>query len=462
MQQSSVGCKQTPRSDAGPRVLILDSNRWPVTARLAIALYQRNCRVAILCPSPRHPVETVSSIEKVFLYSGFDPVQSIRSAIESFRPDLVVPACDRSVRHLHRLHAKMRAEGASGDSVANLIEYSLGSPESFAVVASRYELLKLAMNEGIPVPATMAIDASDDLEAWKKSQPLPWVLKADGTWGGRGVRVVSTPTDADCEIAALVERPGSLELCKRVLLNRSRDWILHDWFGSTSEGIAQAMIDGRPANCAVVCWQGKILAGIAVEVIGAQSKMGPSTIVRIVEGREMLQAAERIASRLKLSGFFGLDFMIENQTGAVYLIEMNPRCTPPCSLALGQNRDLAAAITAQLCGEPVAWAKPVTVNDRIAWFPQNSASSEVTHDDSLLHSAWLDVPAGEPALVHELLHPWCERSFLGSAFDFLRRPRNNASAGRWIYEEALRDVQYVCLDGQQRIFDLTLSLKPHL
>ena len=68
---------------------------------------------------------------------------------------------------------------------------------------------------------------------------------------------------------------------------------------------------GRPANCTVVSWKGEILAGIAVEVIEADGPMEPAIVVQVVEGREMLDAAKLIARRLQLTGFFGLDFMLE-------------------------------------------------------------------------------------------------------------------------------------------------------
>jgi predicted ATP-grasp superfamily ATP-dependent carboligase len=58
----------------------------------------------------------------------------------------------------------------------------------------------------------------------------------------------------------------------------------------------------------------------------------------------MMFAAERLAHRLDLSGFFGLDFMIEDNTETTYPIEMNPRCTQFCHLQLGKGRDIAKRI----------------------------------------------------------------------------------------------------------------------
>jgi len=114
----------------------------------------------------------------------------------------------------------------------------------------------------------------------------------------------------------------------------------------------------------------------------------------------MTFAAERIASRLGLSGFFGLDFVIETGTGTPYLIEMNPRATPPCHLRLGDGRDLSGVLWAELAGQPLPEVPSVTENEMIAYYPQPDDSTR-----ELLPSCFQDVPNGEPKLAEELLRP---------------------------------------------------------
>jgi hypothetical protein len=141
--------------------------------------------------------------------------------------------------------------------------------------------------------------------------------------------------------------------------------------------------------------------------------------VEVVEGREMLDAAERIAQRMRLSGFFGLDFMVEHATGAAYLIEMNARSTQPCSLALGRGRNLTAAIYAQVAGLSEPDAEPVTPLNRIAYFPKPPGTMTAALDLPVW-SYYYDVPADEPALVELLLHQWPERGWLGQWLDARR------------------------------------------
>jgi hypothetical protein len=403
------------------KILLTDTNRWPLGPRLAMGFASMGCKVAVICPSPRHPASKTSAVRQTLTYVGAQPLASLRRAIESFDPDIILPLCDRSVQHLHELYAIETAHGKVDSKITQLIEYSLGAPESFPVVSSRYQLLQVARAEGIRAPDMIAIDSAAELELWCAQTAPPWVIKADGSWGGRGVRIARTMREAQHDWIELSQRPGLLELVKRLSLNRDRGWILSDWRRARPRVIVQSHINGRPANCAVVAWKGKLLAGIAVEVVQAQGPTEPAIVVEVVEGKEMLRAAAILTEHLNLSGFFGLDFMIEEGTGLPYLIEMNPRCTPPCPMPLGQGKDLLAALLAQVTARPLKERKPVTERSKIAYFPVNWGNAVLSSDLGAISSAYYDVPDGEPALVEELLRPWSARSYLGQALDLIRR-----------------------------------------
>lgn len=411
----------TKRAAVGSRILLTNTNRWPVVPRLVISFRRMGCNIAVLCPTADNPVQKVSGLGRVFHYDGLAPIESLRKAIEAFDPELVVPSCDRSVQHLHELHRISQSRGNAGRKIASLIERSLGSPDGFPIVSSRCELLKIAQSEGILVPKTSTIESEADLQLWNAKCDPPWVIKADGTWGGQGVRIANNTREANRCFLEFSQRPGAVNLIKRLLLNRDRDWAVFDWKHSQRSVIAQSLINGRPANCAVVCWEGKVLAGIAVEVIKARGATGPATVVQIVSGSEMMAAAEKIARRLGMSGFFGLDFMIEKATGSVYLIEMNPRCTPPSPLPFGEGHNLVAAIWAQLTGQPLPSTQPALEQSVIAYFPQVVEGDDNVNDANLNGLIHQDIPEGEPELIHELLHPRSERSALGKVIDVVWR-----------------------------------------
>jgi len=405
-----------PPLGAGLRVLLTDSKRWAVGVRIGMVFAEMGCEVAMLCPAEGHPAATVRSIHHRFPYSGFHTVASLRAAIRQFRPDLILPTCDRGVGHLHRLHSEARACGDYW--ITGRIERSLGPAESYRIVSNRYELLKLAREEGILIPQTIALGSESDLAGAEKLG-LPLVIKADGTWGGCGVKVALSRAELRCAFQSLRGRRGIPRLIRELALNRDRGNTLQDWWNARPALIAQSWIDGRPGNCAVACWNGKVLAGICVEAVATNGDRGPASVIEIVEGRQMTQAAERIARRLNLSGFFGLDFMVERETGAAYLIEMNPRCTQPCSLTLDTGRNLPAAICAQLAGRPEPETASVTTLSRIAYFPQPAGRS-ARPLDLPVWSYYYDIPPDEPEFVHLLLNQWPDRGRLGQWLDRMR------------------------------------------
>ena len=351
-------------SVVAPTVLLTDTTRWASAARLAIGLSGVGVRVSAVCPQG-HPVLKTRVIQHIFPYSGLRPLPALRTAIEVSNPQIIIPCDDRSVQHLHELHAQAQRLGTSGDEVASLIERSLGPPESYPIVSARYKLLNTARDEGFCVPATALINTLDDLDSWLTHQPFPWVLKGDGTSGGRGVKIARTRDEAEQFFRQIKTLFRATRAVKRLITNRDSFWLQPWWRRTRPAVIAQSYVHGRPANCAVVCSDGKVLAGIGVEVISSEGPTGPATVVRVVDNPEMMRCAERIACKLRLSGFFGLDFMIEEGTGATYLIEMNPRCTGLCHLQLGRGRDMIEALRAQLSGQPHRENSPVTQNDLI-------------------------------------------------------------------------------------------------
>jgi hypothetical protein len=384
-------------------VLLTDTTRWGRSARIAIELSKAGCRVSAVCLARRHPLLKTRVVHEVFPYNAIRPLDSLTAAIDAAQPQIIIPCDDRAVLHLHQLHSEARLAGPAGDKLADLIERSLGAPQSYPIVSVRYNLLEIAREEGLRVPATQSVHTLDDLGTWSAEHPLPWVLKADRTWGGGGVKVVRSPRQAKRFFKAIPWFFGTALAVKRLIVNRDPFWLVPSWSSRMPGVIVQSHVKGRPANCAVVCWDGRVLAGIAAEVVSSDKPTGPASVVRIVDNPEMMRCAERIARRLGLSGFFGLDFIVEEGSGeegsgACHLIEMNPRCTPLCHLRLGKGRDMIGALCSKLSGEPAQVTPCVTQNDTIAYFPEAWNA-----DNGALQTSFRDVPHGEPDLIKELL-----------------------------------------------------------
>jgi hypothetical protein len=379
-----------------PKVLIVTTSKWLPTARLAMALAHAGCTVDALCPA-HHPMGKIGAVREAYVYRGLTPLTSFAHAVAKAKPDLIVPGDDLATLHLHRLYER---EGGHGE-IAKLIERSLGAPESFPVVYARTRFIELAQQEGIRAPKTEVIANADALRQWVGRMGFPAVLKANGTSGGDGVRVVHTFEEAERALGLLQAPPMLARAAKRALVDHDQTLIWPSLFRRRSVVNAQEFVPGREATSAVACWEGAVLASLHFEVVHKRDAAGPSSVLRLIENPEMSAAAERMVRRLKLSGLHGFDFMLEASTGNARLIEINPRATQVGHLTLGPGRDLPAALYAALSGESLHPAPKVTENDTIALFPQEWMRDP---ESAFLQSAYHDIPWEEPELLRACAH----------------------------------------------------------
>lgn len=378
-----------------PTVLIAATSHWFPAARLAMALASAGCTVNAVCPS-RHSLGKMSVVRQTHLYRGLMPLNSFAHAITQTKPDLIVPGDDLATSHLHRLHARENLRRDGGQAICQLIERSLGPAESFPVVYARAAFMEVAREEGIRAPKTAVIANLPDLMDSVVHMGFPMVLKADGTSGGEGVRIVRTIDEAERAFRILQAPPLLARAVKRAFMDRDKTLLWPSLLRHRSVVNAQAFVEGREATSTVACWEGNVLASLHFEVINKRDAAGPSSVLRAIENAEMLNTTQKMVRRLKLSGIHGFDFMLESHTGHAYLIEINPRSTQVGHLPLGPGRDLPAALYSALSGDTFRAAPPVTEKDTITLFPQEWLRDPAS---PFLASGYHDVPWEEPELL---------------------------------------------------------------
>jgi bifunctional aspartokinase / homoserine dehydrogenase 1 len=361
-----------------------------------VALANAGFRVEVICP-PRHPVGQTRAAARTHTYQGLTPLHSLARAIAAAKPDLAVPGDDLAVRHLHELYRRRELFSGGTADIESLIERSLGSPEAFQIVRGRAAFMMLARAEGIRVPETEAIKTAEDLKSWIERVGFPTVLKADGTSGGEGVRMVRAAAEAQPAFQKLQATPLLARAFKRALVNQDRTLIWPSLLRHRPTVNAQAFVAGHEATSTIACWKGTVLASLHFEVLRKCNAAGHATVVRLIENAEMQTAVEKVVRRMGLSGLCGFDFMLETGTGNAYLIEINPRATQVGHIALGAGHDLPAALYGAITGHPVRVAPAVTANDTIVLFPHEWARDPRS---DFLRTAYHDVPWDTPDLVH--------------------------------------------------------------
>ncbi len=219
------------------------------------------------------------------------------------------------------------------------------------------------------------------------------------------MRVLDRSDRLETAMRAL-RRRGVLRAIKRWIVNRDA-FAMADLLAHRKPAlIAQRFVPGQVGDAAIFCLGGELLGmSVAIQEQCAYEK-GPSTIVRLIDRPELVAGARRLVEAHGLSGFIGLDFIID-AAGEVRVIEVNPRATPLGGAADGRGCPVAAAARALgATGVRDAGAR----RDLIAYFP---AAWHLDPTDERLALCARDVPQGEPALLAELLRkPWWERSLL--------------------------------------------------
>jgi thioesterase domain-containing protein len=385
------------RACTAPRLqtLVAATLPWSGAARLAVELRASGCVVQAVAPRGS-ALHKIAAVERSYVLGLLKPVACLRRAIDTSSADVIVPMDDRTRRALHRIHASADPTTEAGACLRERLERSLGPAELYPSLYSRVAIMDIAASCGVRCPPTAAVRSAAGITDWLVRHPGPAVLKTDGSWGGRGTRVIRT--DADVRKAwRQLSRPPSLARCVKRLLVERDPWPLRARLAGYRPRLSiQSLVEGSPGNAAVACLDGELLCAVQAEVVRCNGATGPSTVVRVLEHPEMLAAARTMVQRLRLSGLVGLDFVLENGTGRAHFIEVNPRATPTAHLISAEGSDLLASLRSALghAGPPPRTA--AYPNGLVALFPEELQRDPAS---ALLDKAYHDVPWHAPDLV---------------------------------------------------------------
>jgi glutathione synthase/RimK-type ligase-like ATP-grasp enzyme len=331
------------------RLLVVSTNTWPSAGQVASALALAGFQVAIVCPS-RSPAYRLRKLRARFPYRSSTSLASINSAIAAWLPDVIVCADDEAVRGLHYLYfkASQTMDEPNSKRLMNLIESSLGSCRGILTAMSKSEVSSLAKSLGIACPRTTILTDRASLAREESGVTFPVIIKTDDASGGLGTRVANNRLElraAIVELSLPYNWPFSLKRLIGRCLGRAFCYWLPLW--PRKMGMQQ-YVAGRPCNRAVVCWNGKVLAGITVDVLATSYEFGPATLVKVIDHPDVTAAAEKIVAELGLSGFIGFDFILDSGNNAWFL-EVNPRATPICHIC-ANGQDLAGSLFILMTG----------------------------------------------------------------------------------------------------------------
>ena len=375
-------------------VLVVTTQTWLQISRVAMRFADYGCRLAVICPDESH-LSYAPWVSRRFRYTLTDSLGAIRRAIAASGADYLLPTDDLAVWFLHEI-------ADEAPELQPLVERSLGSRTHRPFLRSRLRLLELAESLGIAVPRTERIASAEGLQPWCDRQALPCVLKKDGTWGGNGVQVAYSPAEARAAWAALAAEKDHRARVMQWLRNGDPSAFTRlDCLREAAISV-QAFVPGTPANAMYACHKGRILGEVQAKVIASKGKHGPSLVIRLMDDARISRAGALLAESLQLSGFFGLDFMLAEQTGEPMLIELNPRSTRLGHLAVAGQPDLAGLLWAQWTGSAAPVCGDAGLGQTVCFYPEGEY---LTRDAASLPNYRTDVLPHEAGRLATLTHP---------------------------------------------------------
>ena len=349
------------------------------------------CRIAVICPEESHLTYAPNVAER-FSFRLTNPLRALRHAIVASGADYLLPTDDLSVWFLHDL-------AEQEPSLRALIERSLGDSRHFATLRSRFKLLSLSHKLGISVPKTELIAEAQALQSWCAPGAPGFVLKKDGTWGGIGVQIVHTPEQAQDAFERLASRTSLSTRAAQWLRNGDSAAFARLRCLSLPEITAQSLVHGVPANSMYACHEGRVLGEVQARVVASKGKTGPSLVIELMDDPRITRAGVLLANALKLSGFFGLDFMLDSRTGEPFLIELNPRSTQLGHLAVANQPDLAGQLWAQWTGRSTAAPGHANLGNAICFYPEGE---QWTQKNASFPGCRSDIVHGEEEMLEIL------------------------------------------------------------
>ncbi len=177
----------------------------------------------------------------------------------------------------------------------------LPRPAIMDEVLSKIKFLTRAVAVGLPIPEFEICHTHDEIVAAVAKLGYPVVLKRERSMAGSGVRVARDPAGLAQGIAQLGQADIMVQRC----------------------------IQGRIGGATILMEHGVPIRYFAFyKLFNWPTILAPSGGGELVEDPEIDALVDKVGEMEQFHGLCSIDWMREDGTGKIYLIEFNPRSTP--------------------------------------------------------------------------------------------------------------------------------------
>lgn len=367
-------------------------------SRLPAALKSSGFEVMALCHADSYLAKT-KYVDKLIPWKAWSTsnalgkIMKIIQVIEKFKPQLVIPADEKTIQLLFQV-LKFSALWQNYGCSRRILEKSLFKEQFLHKAIAKDAFVTFAAELGIRVPQNHVIHAKEEALDLASVLKFPVVLKQSIGSSGRQVSIHESIDTLESELTEIFKL-RFLKQTKRNIVS-----LLQNSFSQANNHWSlQQFIQGDTAMFVFVACQGKILGHLPLyKKQTFPGRTGPSSVIQSFNCPEMLEFAEKIVQEIEFNGFGSIDFIIEKQTQKPYVIEFNPRPVPACHLGAHFNINLCQLLANYLQGRPLEQSELYS-SYTIALFP-----SEYLRDPASPHlkTAFHDIPWGDDNLIAAL------------------------------------------------------------
>lgn len=272
--------------------------------------------------------------------------------------------------------------------------------DKLPVLSSKIAFLAAAAAARLPLPRCE--EGCDSRAVWTIAGRIgyPLLIKPERGLAGSGLLFVSDEGDLRTQLAAR-ELPAPYVVQEAIPGDPGSTSVLYD--------------HGRP-----VCWVSYLMRNTW------PNRFASASLAEIYDHPDVETLVQGAGEITGFHGLAGIDWMRDQRTNRLLLLELNPRPTPTYHLGVHAGVDFAQALAALRAGR-AAIQRPSASAAEIALFPQNLYRAVDMRSPREFFRSFHDVPRNDPRLVLSYL-----RRFLTHYFPASLRRTTHSLASRSI------------------------------
>lgn len=302
--------------DQQRRALVVMAEHRTVSARLPYLLHRAGLRVDVLGDLDPDVVRS-RYVRRRTRCPAAAVVPALRARLAGPGPayDWVIPN-DETV-----LDALVRA--AADEPWARAV-LPVPAGDAARTVTSKARFTAACQQAGVRMPPSVVCRTAAEALAAGDAVGWPLIVKRDAGYAGLGVRRAADARELAAAVAAWPPGPWVVQR------------LVRGEVGST-----QLLLDrGRP-----VCWFATVKRDFY------PSAFSPSCVRQVAEHPGMAALVAAVGALTRFHGLGAIDWMVDDDRGELFLLELNPRPTPGFHLGGRAGVDVAAAVRAWVAGD---------------------------------------------------------------------------------------------------------------